>query len=74
MVHGRKSRDPLLSFARIFGLLIGVRTVPVPHGLDGSRTTGPYPCRSDLVPTSWTDGGRDGLDPSKAVNVRSSQP
>jgi hypothetical protein len=56
------------------GPSIGVRTVPVPHGPDGSVLRFPYPCRSDLISTTWTDGGRDGLGPSKTVRVRPSRP
>jgi hypothetical protein len=48
--------------------------VPVPHGLDGSVLRVPYPCRSELVSTTWTDGGWDGLGPSKTVIVRPSRP
>jgi hypothetical protein len=55
-------------------LLLGVRTVPVPHGLDGSVLRVPYPCHSKFVSTACTDGGRDGLGPSKTVIVRPSQP
>ena len=34
----------------------------------------PYPCCSDLVLVTWTDGRRDGLCPSKTVYVRPSRP
>jgi hypothetical protein len=54
--------------------VIGVRTVPVPHGLDGSVLRVPYPCRSELVSTTWTVGGQDGLGSSKTVIIRPSQP
>ena len=54
--------------------VLGVRTVPVPHGLDGSVLRVPCPCRSEFVSTAWTDGGQDGLGPSKSVIVHPSWP
>ena len=53
---------------------IGVRTVTVPHGPDSSVLQLLYPCRYDLVSTTWTDGGRDSQGPSKTVKVRPSRP
>ena len=53
---------------------VGVHAVPVPHGPDRSVLRVPYPCRSKLLLTTWTDGGWDGLGPSKAVSVRPSRP
>ena len=51
-----------------------MRTVPVPHGPDGSVLRFPFPCRSEFLLIIWTDGGRDGLGPSKTVTVRPSRP
>ena len=48
---------------------LGLRTVPVPHRPDGSVLRVPYPCHSECLSTTLTDGGRDGLGLSKTVQV-----
>ena len=53
---------------------LGLHAVPVPHGLDGSVLRFPYPCRSGVVSTHWTDGRWDGFGPSKTVKLRPSRP
>ena len=54
--------------------LLGVRTVPVPHGPDGTVLRFPYPCRFELLWLTLTDGGRDGLGPFMPVTVCPSRP
>jgi hypothetical protein len=52
-------------------LLLGVHAVTVPHGPDGSVLRSPSPSPFPLIPTNWTDGGRDGLCPSMPVGSTS---
>lgn len=52
-------------------LSLGMRTVTVPHGPDGSVLRLPYPGRSRVVGTICTDGGRDGISPSIPVHSTS---
>ena len=53
--------------------MVGLRTVSVPHGPDGSVHTVPVPSPFVLDATQWTDGGRAGLHPSTAVAGRPSR-
>ena len=49
---------------------LGLATVSVPHGLNGSVIRLTDPSRSGIIPISWTDGGLPHLDPSNTVEVR----
>lgn len=50
--------------------IVGVRTMPIPHGLDGFIVWAPYLCHSEVISTTWMNGGQDGLDPSKTIKVQ----
>ena len=52
--------------------VIGLRTVPVPHGLDGSVQRSQDPSLFQLKSTALTDGEWDGPHPSKTVTVQPS--
>jgi hypothetical protein len=53
---------------------VGMHTVSVPHGPDGSVLRWPFPCRSHTTSSHWTDGGRNGLGPFRHVDVLLSRP
>ena len=49
---------------------VGLATVSVPHGLDGSVIRLTDPSRSGVLPISRTDGQLPDLDPSNTVGLR----
>jgi hypothetical protein len=53
---------------------IGMHTVPVCHGPDGSVLRVLYPCRSKLISPTWTDSGRTVYARPRPSNVRPSRP
>jgi hypothetical protein len=55
-------------------LALGMHTVSVPHGPDGSVLRRPFPCRSHTTSFHWTDGGRNGLGPFRHVTMLPSRP
>jgi hypothetical protein len=58
----------------LFENVVGMHTVSVPHGPDGSVLRWPFPCRSHTTSFHWTDGGRNGLGPFRHVTVLLSRP
>ena len=54
--------------------VIGMHTVSVPHGPDGSVLRWPFSCRSHTTSFHWTDGGRNGLGLFHHVTVLLSRP
>ena len=49
---------------------LGLATVSIPHGLDGSVIQLMDPSRSGIIPISRTDGGLPNVEPSNTVIVR----
>jgi len=50
--------------------IVGVHTMPIPHGLDGSISQFPYSCHSHIFSTHWMDGRQDGLCLSMTVQSK----
>ena len=63
-----------MRLCNIFQLIVGMHTVSVPHGPDGSVLRWPFPCRSHTTSSHWTDGGWNGLGPFRHVDVLLSRP
>src|SRR5713226_1403098 len=53
--------------------VLGVCIMSVPHGLDRSILWALCPCYSEVISTSWMNGGQDSLAPSKTIIVCPSQ-